>query len=141
MSNAPPDTALTSIAKYEYTDEAGICHGIANPHFIKTHNIVCVGQFIKQLLEDPESDDWSGWIGIKNGNSEFGNPRVYYVGSAKEKGKDIIGTVVNIIDYNKDWLETNLVRRMFKSITYTDNYGKIDWLIELDDKYVQRLDS
>ena len=135
MSNAPPaDSALTTIAKYEYTDEKGICHGVVNPHFIKNHNIVCVGQFIKQLLESPESDDWSGWIGIKNGTSEFGNPRVYYVGSAKEKGKPVVGTVINVVDYNKDWLNTKLVYAPFKSITYTDNYGKIDWLIELPEQ-------
>ena len=136
MGTSPPeDSAVKSITKNESTDEKGIQHGVVNPHFIKNHDIRCVGQFIKQLLETTESNDWSGWIVIKNGDSEFGNPRVFYVGSQKEKdtNKILPGAITTVVDYNRAWVETNLIRAEFKSITYTDNFGKIDWIIELGD--------
>ena len=139
MSTSPPeeDSAVKSITKYETTDESGIQHGVINPNFIKAHDVRCVGQFIKQLLETPESNDWSGWIGIKNGNSEFGNPRVFYVGSQKDgKGDFLPGAITTVVDYSRDWVKTNLIRATFKSITYSDNFGKIDWIIELEDPIV-----
>ena len=124
------------LAVYTHTDEKGIYHGKVNPKWIENHNVQCVGQFIKQLLVSHESDDWTGWIGIKNGNSEFGNPRVFYVGSQKVEGQDVQkgvapGAITTVVDYYRDWVDTKLVLAKIKSITYTDNYGKIDWLIEL----------
>lgn len=121
----------TCLAVYTHTDKKGIYHGKVNPIWLKSHNVQCVGQFIKQLLESHESDDWTGWIGIRNGRSEFGNPRVFYVGSTKENDEIKPGAITTVVDYNRDWVDTKLVLAKIKSITYTDNYGKIDWLITL----------
>ena len=141
---------LESIAKYLYTDELGNYRGVVNPHFLADHNITCVGQFIKCLLDAPESERWSGWIGIWNWHSEYGTPRIYYVGSeskptpgdatkstqvteavASKTTKEKHGYIPMVTDYRKDWLETGLVYAKFRSITYVDNFGRIDWLIQL----------
>lgn len=139
MGTSPPPSDAAYMAVYTHTDENGIYHGKVNPRWIKDHNITCVGQFVKQLLENPESNDWSGWIGIKNGTSEFGNPRVFYVGSQKVKtqeGQEYIGpgAITTVVDYNRDWVETDLIRAPFTGITYTDNFGKIDFLIDVPPK-------
>ena len=122
---APTDPALTSVTKFIETDEEGNAHGIVNPHWMKSHDITVVGQFIKCLLESPEMKNTGGWIGIRFKKSKYGNPRVYYHGMT-DAGP---GKLESNLEYVAAWLNTKLVYMPIDKITYTDTFGKIDFII------------
>lgn len=137
------DTALASIMKFDHEDEKGVFHGVVNPRFLKDHGVTKIGQFIKQLLTIKESKGWNGWIGIKNGTSEFGTPRVQYIGCIEDEDGKVVeeARITTNLNYMMDWVEPGLTDAEFVNITFTDNYGKVDWLIEVSsewDDYLQK---
>ena len=123
----PQDSALTSITKFIERDEEGNSHGIVNPHWLKEHDITVVGQFVKCLLESPEMKGTGGWIGIRYKKTKYGSPCLYYHGMTDTSP----GKLDSNLEYKLAWLNTKLVYMPIEKITYTDVYGKFDFLISL----------
>ena len=124
------DTAVDAILKFVENDADGRAHGIVNPNWMKKRDITLVGQFIKHLLESDEMKGTGGWIGIKYKKTEFGNPRIYYYGKSDVRS----GKLESNMEYMTIWYNTNLVRMPIEKITYTDVFGKIDFIISLQGK-------
>jgi len=128
---APPasseDSALNSITKFIEKDSAGRAHGIVNPHWMKKHNITVVGQFIKCMLESTELKDSAGWVGIKYKKTTYGYPCLYYHGMTDNSP----GKLESNLEYMGLWVKSELVYMPIKQITYTDCFGKIDFVITL----------
>ena len=124
------DTAVDAILKFVENDADGRAHGIVNPNWMKKRNITLVGQFIKHLLESDEMKGTGGWIGIKYKKTEFGNPRIYYYGKSDTRS----GKLESNMEYMAIWYNTNLVRMPIEKITYTDVFGKIDFIVSLQGK-------